>query len=74
MACQRKLKSDNSFWMSGAPKMIPFTTFSIIGHRLAHGLKAPQTRQNLGYWQLLNLFFASPQMDNWLLKYVRFKF
>jgi hypothetical protein len=30
--------------------------------------------QNFGYWQLLNLFFGSSQMDNWLLKYVHFKF
>jgi hypothetical protein len=43
MACQRKLKSDNYFWMSGAPKMTPFLTFSIIGHRLAYGLNVPQT-------------------------------
>ncbi len=43
MACERKLKSDNFFWMCGAPKMIPFSTFSIIGHRLAYGLNVPQT-------------------------------
>jgi hypothetical protein len=43
MACQRKLKSDNFFWMSGAPKMTPFSTFSIIGHRLANELNVPQT-------------------------------
>ncbi len=43
MACQRKLKSDNFFWMSGAPKMTPFSSFSIIGHRLAYGLNVPQT-------------------------------
>jgi hypothetical protein len=43
MACQRKLKSDNFFWMPGAPKMTPFSTFSIIGHRLAYGLNVPQT-------------------------------
>jgi hypothetical protein len=29
--------------MSGAPKMTPFTTFSIIGHMLAYGLNAPHT-------------------------------
>ena len=29
--------------MSGAPKMTPFSTFSIIGHRLAYGLNVPQT-------------------------------
>jgi hypothetical protein len=30
--------------------------------------------QKFGYWQLLNLFFGLSQMDNWLLKYVHFKF
>ena len=29
--------------MSGAPKMTPFSTFSIIGHMLAYGLNVPQT-------------------------------
>ncbi len=31
------------FWMSGAPKMTPFATFSIVRHRLAYGLNVPQT-------------------------------
>jgi hypothetical protein len=43
MAHQRMLKSDNFFWMSGAPNMTPFSTFSIIGHMLAYGLNVPQT-------------------------------
>jgi hypothetical protein len=43
MACQRKLKSEFFFWMSGAPKMTPFSTFSIIGHMMAYGLNVPQT-------------------------------
>ncbi len=30
--------------------------------------------QNSGYWQLSNLFFVSSKMDNWLPKYVHFKF
>ena len=32
--------------MSGAPKMTPFSTFSITGHRLAYGLNVPQTSTN----------------------------
>jgi hypothetical protein len=42
------LKPDNLFWMSGAPKMTPFTTFSIIGHMLAYGLKAHKLAQYFG--------------------------
>jgi hypothetical protein len=38
----RMLKSNKKV-MSGAPKMTPFTTFSIIGNMLAYGLNAPQT-------------------------------
>jgi hypothetical protein len=39
----RMEKSDICFWMSGAPKMTPFATFSIVGHRLAYELNLPQT-------------------------------
>jgi hypothetical protein len=46
MAHLRMLKSDH-FVLSGAPKMTPFTTFSIRGHILAYGLNAPQTSTKL---------------------------
>jgi hypothetical protein len=46
MAHLRMLKSDILFWMSGAPKMTPFFTFSIIGHRLAYRWNVPQTSTN----------------------------
>ena len=34
----------------------------------------PKLAQYLYYWQLLNLFLGLSQRDNWLQKYVHFKF
>ena len=39
----RLQKSDDWFWMSGAPNMTPLTTFSNMGRLVAYGLNAPQT-------------------------------
>ena len=37
------LESDFRFSTSGAPKMTPITTFSIIGCMVAHEVNAPQS-------------------------------
>ncbi len=61
------------FWISSVPKMTPFATFrSLVCSHM--GWMYHKLAQNFGDWQLLNLFFGSSQMDNWLSKYVHFKF
>ena len=47
--------------MSGAPKMTPFSTFSIIGNRLAYGLNVPQISTKNGLLAFIKsvLWFVS---------------
>jgi hypothetical protein len=51
-----------------------FPLFQSLGICWHMGWMYHKLAQKFGYWQLLNLFFGSSQMDNWLPKYVRFKF
>ena len=49
----RLQKTDNWFWMSGAPNMTPLTTFSNMGRLVAYGLNAPQTSTMFWLWTVI---------------------
>ena len=62
------------FWLSGVPKRTWFTTFQSLGICWRMGQMHHKLAQYFCYGRLLNLFFGSSQLDNWLQKYGRFKY